>query len=505
MSTVIYLFNQEVQIVTGVAGKKTTAIKSAETIMAPEGSIINGIITDVESFTEFLKQVKAKYSLPSSGVMLVIGSTKFIGKNLDIPVMKDNETLKFIQREYADMGRDEEALFGFIRMNGSEKGMSKIYSESVDPYFIEGYVKLFEAAGIKLSGIYSSECGLINYISQKMLQEYRTFVMLVADAKNLATVLWVNGSYYYSNSVRIFHERGTVEYAEDMGKSISKLIQFLQARRVEEKLQSVVVAGIDPNYLPMYKQAIKDVDPDLNVVPYRLAYEMQPYMFAISGLYSAGTRDNFLLQYQQYVKSQGNDGKSNSLGKAILLPALLLIVLMGVVIALSVVKYTKQSELKKLERYNEAAEYDVVDYERYVMQNALLETQIQATKEVTDNIITYPCGNSVVLEVIEECAKGYADIEYNSFSAGSGYVSITASSDEVEKINQFIRRLLDEETFTKVDYTGYNYNQGDDTWNINVTCVLAESVGRPEGLNYDEYFGDEYYDDEYYDDEYWYD
>lgn len=483
MSTVIYLFNQEVQVVVGEAGKKSTTIKTAETVMAPEGSIINGIVTDVESFTEFLKGIKQKFSIPSNGVNLVIGSSKFIAKNLDIPTMKDNETLRYVEREYADMGRDEEALIGFIRMNGSEKGMSKIYAASIEPTFIEGYISIFEAAGIKLAGIYSSECGLVNYISQKMLQEYSTFVMLVADAKYLATVLFIKGTYYYSNSVRSFHERGTPEYAEDIGKSLSKLLQFLQARRVEENLQNVIIAGINPDNLQMYRQVVREIDPGLNVIPYKLAYEYQRYMFALSGLYT-GVKDNFLQHYQRYAKSKTGDKPGTALGKALLLPAALLVLLMAVVVVLNIVKYSKQAELNKILDYNEAAQFDVIEYERYAYQNAVLEAKVNSTRVVSDNLVTYPCGNTPVLEKIKKCALGYAEIEYNSFSASAGEVSMTAYSDEVEKINQFIKRLLEDDTFTQVNYTGYTYNDSTATWKINVTCVLAESVGKPEGLRY---------------------
>ena len=480
MNTVIYLFNQEVQIVTGMPGKGNTTIKSVDKLLAPEGSIINGIVTDVENFTDFLRGIKNKYAIPSAGVTLVIGSSKFVGKNLDIPIMKDKETLNYIKREYTDMGRDAESVFGYIRMAGTERGMTKVYAEAIDPDFIGDYVTLFENAGIKLAGIYSSEGMLINYIAQKMLQEYKTFVMLVADAKNLATVVWVKGSYFYSNSVRSFHEKGTPEYAEDMGKSISKIMQFLQARQVEEKLHHVVIAGVEHEYVGMYQQAIRDVDNSLNVKPYRLAYEMQPYMFAISGLYGSTTKDNFLFQYQQYTKGLDKGKGGRSLIKDLIVPVAVLLVMLAIIAVLSIIKLGKQSELSKLESYNEDVMFDVLDYERYIVQNSALALKVRGTEGIAHNIITYPCGNTEVLDIIMKCAEGYAQIEYNQFSANAGSVSMTATSDNVEMINRFIKRLLEEKTFTKVDYTGYNYNAGNDNWNINVTCTLAESVGRPE-------------------------
>ena len=56
-------------------------------------------------------------------------------------------------------------------------------------------------------------------------------------------------------------------------------------------------------------------------------------------------------------------------------------------------------------------------------------------------------------------------------------VNVTAKARDVDRINQYIYRLEEQEIFNSVKYTGYNYNQ-DGTWSINVTCTFAESVGR---------------------------
>lgn len=54
MDTVIYLYNGQVQIVTGSAGTKPN-LKGYFMIDAPEGSIINGMVMDTQLFVDFLK------------------------------------------------------------------------------------------------------------------------------------------------------------------------------------------------------------------------------------------------------------------------------------------------------------------------------------------------------------------------------------------------------------------------------------------------------------------
>ena len=60
-----------------------------------------------------------------------------------------------------------------------------------------------------------------------------------------------------------------------------------------------------------------------------------------------------------------------------------------------------------------------------------------------------------------------------SYDAGSGVFSITASSPIVENINKFIADLLYMDIFEDVDYTGYSWNESDETWSIKVICTLS--------------------------------
>ena len=48
MNTVIYLSNQQIQVVVGSPGERKVVIEKSYTVDAPEGSIINGMIMEQE-------------------------------------------------------------------------------------------------------------------------------------------------------------------------------------------------------------------------------------------------------------------------------------------------------------------------------------------------------------------------------------------------------------------------------------------------------------------------
>ena len=81
MSVSIFLNNTTVQIVTGRKAKKGV-FENAFKVVAPEGSIINGIIMDTERFAAFLNEVWTAKNLPRNDVILVVNSNKIPGRTV---------------------------------------------------------------------------------------------------------------------------------------------------------------------------------------------------------------------------------------------------------------------------------------------------------------------------------------------------------------------------------------------------------------------------------------
>ena len=99
MSTVIYLANQQIQVITGTPGNRKISVADCYTEDAPDGSIINGMIMDADAFVSFMQNFWTTHNLPTKDVILVINSTKFIGKNIEMPPLNSKKTEEFINRE----------------------------------------------------------------------------------------------------------------------------------------------------------------------------------------------------------------------------------------------------------------------------------------------------------------------------------------------------------------------------------------------------------------------
>ena len=150
MSTVIYISNKQIQVVTASGSGPGAKPRAAYTMASPEGSVINGMIMDPDALAPFIKGFFAHNKLSTKDVSLVVNSSKIAGKRIELPAMSPAKTLEFVAREFNDVTRDDSVpVFSYTNL-AVEKGskIKKAYAESVDAEFIKDYIALFNEAGV---------------------------------------------------------------------------------------------------------------------------------------------------------------------------------------------------------------------------------------------------------------------------------------------------------------------------------------------------------------------
>lgn len=106
MQTCVYMSNRKIQVAVGNPKNHSIAVKRLYETEAPEGSIINGVITGEEELGAHLSQFWKENHLSTRNVCLVLHSSQFMAKTLMIPAMNTNKTLNYIQREFPGVNND---------------------------------------------------------------------------------------------------------------------------------------------------------------------------------------------------------------------------------------------------------------------------------------------------------------------------------------------------------------------------------------------------------------
>ncbi|MCR5544205.1 MAG: hypothetical protein K6F55_08630 [Eubacterium sp.] len=489
MSVSVYFCNQIIQIAVGTRGKKAK-LSNVYTTMAPEGSIINGIIMDYESLATHMNSFWSANNLPKKEVYLVLNSNKIAGKGIEIPKLNEKKTLGFIMREFSDLQReDDENTIAYIDLNSNQKTkFRQLYAELAPKDQLREFLQLFSDMGINLKGIISSEGSIIGYAQQNIIKKFKTFVLQIINGNLVSNVLFVEGEYKYYNSVRCFNEPGTEAYLDDLARSLDQLGQFMNAQKISSNLEMVYVAGTSKTNISQYSQVVREHG---NTAPIELFnpgisadaalnQEAQNALFAVSGLYDQGKISNFLTHFSL---KEDKEGGLDPLTKRRFVTVIttLAVMLAGLGIALTM-RLIRESQYKELKEYNnspsvvmQTAEYDAAVERRDAMLN-----KYNSINTVVETIGSYPVGSEEIIKIIEDTARGYAEIEILSFDADAGKITFSAKSKSVDNVYKYIDELLKEDIFMTVDHTGYTYDDSSSLYDIHVDCTLAESVGRSE-------------------------
>jgi hypothetical protein len=337
--------------------------------------------------------------------------------------------------------------------------------------------------GISIAKIYSAESCLINLAGVTTENRFQTFVLMVADHSTLTSVLWVDGSFYHFQSTRSFHEQGSEEYAMDVARCVSQIMQFMQAHQVGSSLEAVRLAGFRELDEELYRHALELVGIRVPVSSFHSEYlsagveDVQKYLNAASGLVEGGNQQNFLARYRAYKKK---NTKGRRLPKGAIAVAVLFLVMAVSTLGLYTYDTLRRQELSRIDGELRDVELvaKVAEYDGLMASANSISMEHTYLSEIDENIYSYPVCDDDIIRQIEDCAEGYATVDFESFDADQGIVVISAMAENVDDINKFIKILSGRDIFNDVDYTGYSYDEQSSLWDIHVTCTLVESAGR---------------------------
>ena len=487
MSVIIYISGTEMQVVCGTGEGRKAKIKKCFVAPTPEGSVINGTVMDPDAFVPFLKSFFIGNKLSTKDVSLIVNSSKIAGKQMDIPEMKQNKTLEYISREFADMDRDEnEVVCAYTELEGGEDPkVKRIYAENVSKDYLNNYIEIFKSAGIKLKGIYSSEGVLIKMVEMTAAKMRRTFVVQIADGNLLSSVVWVNGIFYYYNSQRCWQNVGTAEYFEECSRTIDQIGQFMKANQITTPIETIYVGGMEKSNAEYYMGRLNETSGGTVIDSFDSGLgrglppgtDIQSVLMAICGMMGRTACSNLLKHYSKPAEKSDNTTRF----RIVLVLAVFIIMIAGLIVSLKL-KYDTQKELDELVDYNENPMMmaSLMDYEYYSQQVVTAQNRRDTMYKIGEAFLTYPALTTPIYKELEKTASGYAEIEINSFSADAGQINFTVSAREVEDVNRFIAELMKAEAFTSVEYTGYSYDESIGIWDVHVSCVMRENVGRGE-------------------------
>lgn len=475
MITSVFLSNNTIFIVCGAEGKKLPREARSIIYRMPEGSLLNGMITNEQELMEQLKELWQKEGLPRKNVRLVLESSHFSVKTLDLPQMKKKEMEGVIRREFADMEQYEEKLYDYAVLREMENGVQEALAVMVNRSYIENWLKIFGSIGIDLERITVSRESMTRYFESCGELRQGASVLLLLDDTILTSVLWINERLISAERKRMFSDAGSEEFYTEIARSVSSIRQFYMGQKGNGKLAKVYLCGFQAGDVKYCQESLDSFDLDMQVQPLHAPYADN--VMAAGGLLQAKKPVNML----QALKQQKRAEKSINFSVKRVVPVLVLLGLciagtVGLMAACSVRigKATEISEyLSDTERLNKKFEVETLKHQIGNMERMLREADL--VKEMKNS---YPMADSRVTDRILSAAAYDMDVRIESYDASTGEIRMSISTPLVDDVNQYISALKNTGLFVSVEYVGYGYSDNNGRYQVGASCVLRGNAGK---------------------------
>lgn len=482
---ILYLSNRLVQAVE-IRDKGTVLVCQG---MAPEGSIINGIVTDEELFLSWIKEFFTENKLPRRECTLVINSTQLNTRVLELPKVKGAELRRMIAREFAD-SRTEHTVFAYHVIEVLPGGkMQRVFAVAAEKEFLQEYIRLFMQAGVEVVTIEPAISDFVRRFTASYEVRKKNSIVQIIDGQEIISILFARGVYLYSQRNRIFAENDGKALAREAGEVVERLVQFAASQHIEEPVEVLYVCGYEQagfkDAIEANREFSKDIalriyhDDKFKVHKRTGSTEVVDFVYPVGNIQKRERSIDLIRQMKW--DSPENIKKRERL--TLLLPAAVMLVLCLVGTLVQGIGYLgKNAELSRIQRMMQDADAvkEHTSYERADASIISMEQQMVDAGVMWEQIMSYPTLTSDMKTAIEECAGDKVTVEISSFNRDSGLLSMNASAADVRDISSFVAALQEQKVFEKVEYSGYTLVKGVGTYNIHIVCALCEGAGRGE-------------------------
>lgn len=480
MATIVYLSNRLVQVVEAKAKGKTVAVQNIWQGETPEGSLINGIITDDDAFSAWLKAFFLKNRLPRKDITLVINSTQFNHKVLEFPKIKDSEIRKMVPREFSE-NRTENTLFTYFTLDesGGTARRLRIFATAVEKGFLVSYMNFFRQAGIEVTAIDSAIGCMVRLFMNSPEIHKKNCLVHMLDGREVVSMLFVRGVYYYSQKSRLFNnDAAEGETVRELNTITDRIVQFAAAQQIKEPISQVYLCGNGQHSIGLGNENLYQYRGDKVLsVSRSVRKHGAEFIYAAGYLLSQRREGSF---YKQIIREQAEVKKRRETMELILPSVGVLAVCLIITIFLGNRYFSGVEELRVHQQnmQDSALVNANASYELATTNAASLTAKSEIARSIWQHLLSYPTINSSVEQILNECAGGSVTLEIKGFQRDSGVLSIEAFSTDVRSINGFISNLQEQEIFEDVQYSGYTYTSGANNYSIHVVCSMAEGAGR---------------------------
>ena len=477
MKSSIYISSEKIEVIGYTKSGKNVSVNHYLSDPLPEGTMINGKITDPALLIDRLIALREEMPALCASPALIIDGNFIFSKKIPVPKLNKRQYLQLARDSFADAAiAPEELICDYHMLSSADSGLA-IMAYASQKEEIESYLSVFRDAGIKLASIGIGVQAVLNYVKRSPVLQKESFVLNVIDGVTLLSMIFENGNNVFMSRTRLYSE-DSKQLVHDMLENLSGLIQFNKSEKFSEITQSYYF-GLDGKDLKLMQR----INPHQEVNLYKLnifsgaggadKLPQDTHFVYLNTLLGDDSID-FMHSYE-LLKKLGKQGSPQKL--TVLALAGLAAVLAVPVIYFSIRIAVVNARIRDISDYitNEATLDRSEELDRIIERTAYYNNIANQLKNKKAEEDTRASISNRALDLITQESGSKVEVIEFAFDEGTEILRVSCRSDTETKSAEYVEELKRSELIKAVHYTGYSYgNDGKFNFSIDVELTAEE-------------------------------
>ncbi|MDR1670077.1 MAG: hypothetical protein LBR76_08970, partial [Oscillospiraceae bacterium] len=230
MESSVYISSEQIQVV----GYSGGVIREFVTHPLPEGTMINGMITDQAFLIECLASMRGEHPELFKKPSLVVDGSAILVKRIPTPKLGKKQYRQLVRDDFSEAGENADDLAcGFQTLPGGRALLACAADKSV----IDNYTSAFKSVGVNLRSIRVGTQAIMSYIATRPELQQKSFVLNMIDGVTMLSLIFENGVNVFISRTRLYGDTKE-QLAQTIIDNLGGLIQFNRSQKFGEVTDS---------------------------------------------------------------------------------------------------------------------------------------------------------------------------------------------------------------------------------------------------------------------------
>ncbi|MCL2634575.1 MAG: competence protein ComA [Oscillospiraceae bacterium] len=256
----IDITDKQLKLVRGSLSGSKIRVTDVETRDVPEGSIVNGYITNIPLVAGEMTDMFESKKISEKEIVVCINSSAILYKEMEVPKPKSLKNTAAIEAMIiAQMGiaNDYNISYSIVGegVDIDKRPIIKLMATACPQRMVDGYTGLFNQLGMKLKQInISNNCITRLILNSPKLKEAMPFLCIQVDVDFININLYENGQVALSRYVKIDpsdYENNPDYINIAVFDNLFRMIQFIGQRPGAKPLKQIMFYGIIKDFVAL--------------------------------------------------------------------------------------------------------------------------------------------------------------------------------------------------------------------------------------------------------------